>query len=141
MHADGMSISKITDKIGTAYINERFVERSVYEGRQTKPRVSQAFPTFEEYVEEATQDLDGSGMVWDRIESMTPLEFDDYVYDFTVDHPDHNFIANGFVVSNCGVRLIRTNLDIQQLGVEPKGSLRSYLKMSPAALGQVARFG
>ena len=67
MHADGMSISKITDKIGTAYINERFVERSVYEGRQTKPRVSQAFPTFEEYVEEATQDLDGSGMVWDSL--------------------------------------------------------------------------
>ena len=28
MHADGMSISEITDKIGSTYINKRFVERS-----------------------------------------------------------------------------------------------------------------
>jgi len=28
-----------------------------------------------------------------------------------VAHPDHNFIANGFVVSNCGVRLLGTHLE------------------------------
>ena len=135
MHADGMSISEITDKIESEYINERFVERSVYEGRQTKPRVSQAFPTFEAYIEEATQDLSNSGMVWDRIESIIPLEFDDYVYDFTVEHPDHNFIANGFVVSNCGVRLIRTNLDVTQLAGRTKGLVAKLFENVPCGVG------
>ncbi len=135
MHADGLSISEITHKIGSKYINERFIERSVYEGRQTKPRVSQAFPTFEKYIEEATQDLEQSGMVWDRIESITPLEFDDYVYDFTVEHPDHNFVANGFVVSNCGVRLIRTNLDAKQLAGRTKGLVAKLFENVPCGIG------
>jgi tRNA-splicing ligase RtcB len=34
----------------------------------------------------------------------------DKVFDITVDHPDHNFIANGFVVSNCGVRVLASNI-------------------------------
>lgn len=34
------------------------------------------------------------------IESIAP-GVDEPVYDLTVDHPEHNFIANGFVVHNC----------------------------------------
>src|SRR3989338_7313982 len=50
-------------------------------------------------------------MVWERIKSITPIDnYNDWVYDFTVEHRDHNFIANGFVISNCGVRLVKTNL-------------------------------
>ncbi len=145
MHADEMSISEITNKIGSKYINERFIERSVHEERQMKPRVSQAFPTFGEYLEEATPDLGKSGMIWDRIESIIPprccdrdseqLEFDDYVYDFTVEHPDHNFIANGFVVSNCGVRLIRTNLDVEQLAGRTKGLVAKLFENVPCGIG------
>jgi tRNA-splicing ligase RtcB len=37
------------------------------------------------------------------------------VYDFTVEHEHHNFIADGFVVSNCGVRLVHTSLTEQDV--------------------------
>ena len=74
-------------------------------------------------------------MVWDRIESVTLLEFDDYVYDFTVEQPDHNFIANGFVVSNCGVRLIRTNLDVKQLAGKTKGLVAKLFENVPCGVG------
>ena len=33
------------------------------------------------------------------------------MYDIGVDHPDHDFVAGGLVVHNCGVRLITTGLD------------------------------
>ena len=49
-------------------------------------------------------------MVWETIASIEPIDHPDPVYDFTVSHADHNFVANGFVVSNCGVRLVRSNL-------------------------------
>ena len=68
----------------------------------------------------------------DRIESA--LEFDDYVYDFTVEHP-RNFIAIRCAMSMSKLwrGLIRTNLDKKQLE-GPKGLLRNYLKMFPVAL-------
>ncbi|MBI1927047.1 RtcB family protein, partial [Candidatus Poribacteria bacterium] len=135
MHANGMSIAEITDEIESEHIDARFIERSVYEERQTKPRVSRAFPTFEAYIGEATKGLGKSGMVWDRIESITPLEFDDYVYDFTVAHPDHNFVANGFVVSNCGVRLMRTNLNFKQLEGKTKSLVAKLFESIPCGVG------
>ena len=105
MHADGLSVSEITYKIGSEYINERFVER-VYEGRRMEYHgAAKPFQLLRSTLKKRLRTLDKSGMVWDCIESIIPIEFDDYVYDFTVDHLDHNFIANGFVVSNCGVAL------------------------------------
>ncbi|MEK6851462.1 MAG: RtcB family protein [Candidatus Thermoplasmatota archaeon] len=58
-----------------------------------------------------------SGVVWDRIVSIEEVPVDE-VYDFTVTNEHHNFIADGFVVSNCGVRLIRT--DLTEADVRPK---------------------
>jgi tRNA-splicing ligase RtcB len=66
-----------------------------------RPFIGQ-FPTFEEFVKKTVKDLGKNGVVWEEIEKVEKVHFNDYVYDFTVNHPDHNFIANGFVVSNCG---------------------------------------
>ncbi|MFQ6049726.1 MAG: RtcB family protein, partial [Candidatus Paceibacterales bacterium] len=66
-----------------------------------RPFVGQ-FPIFKEFIKIATKRLGKSGMVWDEIERIEKVPFRGYVYDFTVNHPDHNFIANNFVVSNCG---------------------------------------
>ncbi len=135
MHAEGMSIAEITDEIGSEYVKRHFIRQAVSEGIQTKPRVSRAFPTFEAYIEEATKGLGKSGIVWDHIELMTPLEFDDDVYDFTVAHPDHNFVANGFVVSNCGVRLMRTNLTVEQLEGKTKSLVARLFDNIPCGVG------
>jgi tRNA-splicing ligase RtcB len=73
-------------------------------------RIGSDFPKFNEFVKDATKGLGRSGAVWDEIAAIEEVPFNDDVYDFTVASKAHNFIANGFVVSNCGVRLIRTNL-------------------------------
>jgi len=89
--------------------------------------VDASFPDFETYRVEATAGLGESGMVWARISRIEPLDdFDADVYDFTVAHPDHNFIANGFVVSNCGVRLLGTHLE--------QGDVAPYLEDLTTAL-------
>lgn len=44
-------------------------------------------------------------IMWDTIKSKKEVkDYKGYVYDFTVAHKDHNFIANSFVTGNCGSR-------------------------------------
>ncbi|UCD16027.1 MAG: intein-containing RctB family protein [Candidatus Omnitrophota bacterium] len=94
------------------WLNKKFIERSIYEGRITSSRVGERFISFYDFLDKYTEGLGKSAMVWDSIERIEQInDFDDFVYDFTVYHPHHNFIANNFVVSNCGVRLVKTNLE------------------------------
>ncbi len=103
--------SQIYDYLKSPYTTERFIRRSIYETRKTDPRMWGEFPTFEEFLKTATEGLEHSGMIWERIRSISDVEnYSGYVYDFTVEHSHHNFVANNFVVSNCGVRLVRTRL-------------------------------
>ncbi|MFQ5614805.1 MAG: RNA-splicing ligase RtcB, partial [Anaerolineae bacterium] len=115
MQATGVIPQAIYADLLGEHVNRRFLERSLYEGRLTGARIGTRFETFDEYRAWATTGLEGSGMVWATIETIEPVDLTDggdgYVYDFTVAHPDHNFVANGFVVSNCGVRLLATHLD------------------------------
>ena len=120
-------------------VNLRFIERSIHEERKGIPRIGSAFPVFSEFLRKATEGLGTSGMVWDKIVEKKEVSFNDYVYDFTVKHPHHNFIANNFVVSNCGVRLVRTNLE--QKDIKPK--LRQLLSVLfnniPCGVGATSR--
>ena len=110
LHARGFSPAQITESIGSEFVNRRFIERSVYEGRKTGPRISSAALNFVSFMDENTAGLEMSGMLWDAIETIEESASPEYVYDFTVGHRDHNFVADTFVVSNCGVRLLTTNL-------------------------------
>jgi len=102
--------STVYNGLSSEYVSQRFIERSLYEVTDREPRLWGEDLTFDEYIKIATEGLGQSGMAWDKIESVSEIEYDDYVYDFTVAHEHHNFIADGFVVSNCGVRLMRTDL-------------------------------
>lgn len=73
-------------------------------------RFKMAYPDFPTFIELATRGLGETGQVWDRIVRNEQVPFDGPVYDFTVKDANHNFIADSFVVSNCGVRLLRTDL-------------------------------
>jgi tRNA-splicing ligase RtcB len=116
LHKAGVAPKEIYAQLTDEYVNRRFLERSLYQGRSTRARVSSAFPVFDTFCQTATAELVGTGMVWARIANIEPIaDFDDYVYDFTVAHPDHNFVANGFVVSNCGVRLLGTNIEREEI--------------------------
>jgi len=91
---------------------------------------------FEEFINENTEGTGKSGVVWDRIEKIEEIkEFDDFVYDFTVFHPDHNFIADNFVVSNCGVRLLRTDLVAHDLKGMVNKIVDSLYQNVPSGVG------
>ena len=120
-HEAGTAPSSIYDDLGGEHVNRRFLERSLYGDRTTRVRIGDSFPTFDVFCEEALDGLGQSGMVWSTVESIKPIDLeaetgDPYVYDFTVAHEDHNFVANGFVVSNCGVRLMSSKLTKDDLG-------------------------
>jgi tRNA-splicing ligase RtcB (3'-phosphate/5'-hydroxy nucleic acid ligase) len=117
------------------YICKRFIERSLYEPRKTEPRMWGNDLTFKEYIEINTKGLGCSGMVWERIESISDIKFDDYVYDFTVEHPHHNFIANNFVVSNCGVRLLKTDFQYDEIKDKIKDLVYALFSDVPAGVG------
>ncbi len=122
-------------------VNQRFIERALYSKREFTPRVAEEFPTFEEYCDQATEGLSESTMVWERIASIEPvLDFEGDVYDFTVRHPDHNFIANGFVVSNCGVRLVRSNLFYRDVKRHIRPLVEELFRNIPSGVGRTGRF-
>lgn len=101
-------------KIQGTGVNQRFIERTLMKDRKGKPRPGDGFLTFEEYKTQATVGLGESGMTWDRIKEIEQIEFDQPVYDFTMDFAHHNFVANQFVVSNCGVRLLSSQVTYEQ---------------------------
>src|SRR5262249_36657194 len=81
------------------------------------------------------------GLVWETIASIEPVpDFEGDVYDFTVCHPDHNFVANGFVVSNCGVRLIRSKLFHRDVKRFQRELVEELFKTIPTGVGKSGRF-
>ncbi|MGC9015112.1 MAG: hypothetical protein ACP5KW_12120, partial [Thermoproteota archaeon] len=57
---------------------------------------------FTEFVEGLSA---GKLVMWDIVEEIEEVKGNvDEVYDLTIDHPEHNFVANGFIVSNTGSR-------------------------------------
>lgn len=111
----GFTLDEIHTQIGSDFVNKRFIERSLYENRKTQPRISHAFAEFREYKTLAEETFNKSGFVLDEVSEIKKIPYTGFVYDFTVTHPDHNFIANNILVSNCGVRLIRSNLTVEDV--------------------------
>ncbi len=116
MRDRGVSRDEILEELSGIYTGRPFLTHRL-DGRKNKPRAWPPFPTFPAFVERLRSSAGTSGVVWDRIASVAEVPTDE-VYDFTVADEHHNFIADGFVVSNCGVRLIRTDLD--EKDVRPK---------------------
>jgi tRNA-splicing ligase RtcB len=132
----GVAPAEIYGELVGEHVNRRFLQRSLYEGRQTSARVGDGFETFDAFCERVTQGIEGSGMVWATIAAIEPIDFTDFVYDFTVAHNAHNFIANGFVVSNCGVRLLATHLDRETIAPH-LDELATLLQINcPSGVGQ-----
>ncbi|PQJ34366.1 RNA-splicing ligase RtcB [Salinibacter sp. 10B] len=114
-HETGTFPSTIYDDLTGEHVNRRFLERALYGERKTGVRIGSSFPTFDTFCEDTLDGLEQSGMVWSTVDAIEPVNLeaetgDPHVYDFTVAHEDHNFVADGFVVSNCGVRLMSSKL-------------------------------
>lgn len=62
-------------------------------------------------------------------------EYAGLVYDITVEDNAHNFAADGFIVSNCGVRLLRTNLTEKDVRPRLRELVREMYRSVPSGLG------
>ena len=133
------------------YVNERFIERSLYEDKENV-RIALSCLKFEDYCKKYA--WGDEGLAWSEISSIHLVPYDGMVYDVTMNDRDHNFIAENMVVSNCGVRVLRTNLTkkdvepkIQQLldaiftHVPPGVGRRSQVKVGTKELDDVLRDG
>ena len=131
----GTTLQSITRAIGSPYVNTRFVARSLWEGTRTDVRIGTAFPRFTEFVTAKTNGLGVTGQVWDRIVHKEPVNHFGPVYDLTVLDDCHNFIADGFVVSNCGMRLIRTDLALDDVQPRIERLMTELFRKVPAGVG------
>jgi tRNA-splicing ligase RtcB len=140
MKKAGFTNQQIFEKLNSPYVNNRFIERSFYEKRKTSPRIAHTFPFFKEFINKKTIGLGKSGLLWDNICQKTQVKPEEFVYDFNVANNHHNFLANSFVVSNCGVRLVRTNLHINNLNeIKIKELVDEMFRNVPSGLGSDAK--
>jgi len=128
----GATKTSIILTLTSEFANERFIERSIYEGRKTKPRVPKNFPKFEDWLKEHVY----GDIVWDEVEDIKVEPFNGFVYDATLNGDPHDFIADGFVVSNCGVRLLRTNLTEKEVRPKLRELVDTIFKLVPAGVGE-----
>ncbi len=113
-------------------VNDRFVERSPWSGREGRPRPGESFPGFEEFRE--ALDVRDDLTVAAEIDSIREVG-EKPVYDIGVAHDAHNFLAEGFVVSNCGVRMVRTNLDYADVRGREEELVDALFEAIPSGLG------
>jgi len=113
-------------------INDRFIERSVWSGRDGRPRPPADFPGFEEFCE--TTDIRENLTVETTIDSISEVG-PKTVYDIGVEHGAHNFLANQFVVSNCGVRMMKTDLTYEEVRGREEELLDALFANVPSGLG------
>jgi len=116
-------------------VNKRFVERCLYGSKRRRPLVGQAFPTFEAWRQRASHGLGDSGATWDVVVEVAERNDVDRVYDITVDSADHNFVAGGLVVHNCGVRVITTELDAGELKPHVRRLVKRLFEAVPTGVG------
>ncbi|MGC9310276.1 MAG: intein-containing RctB family protein [Candidatus Aenigmatarchaeota archaeon] len=131
----GLCKKDAIEQYESSAVNRRFIERTLYEGRKTEPRIAFNIDKFEEFLASHTEGLGETGQVWDRIDSIEESEYRDMVYDFTVEDEHHNFIANNFVVSNCGIRMIKTNLTYNNVKPKIQKLIDVLFKNVPSGVG------
>ncbi len=131
--AKGLKLAEVKDLLVCEYANERFVTRYFYNDKD--PRVTLDFISFDDFVAEKRLVYDEKGYFVDAIESIEIKSYEGFVYDFNVPET-HNFIAGSVVVSNCGMRLIVTNLTESEVAPKIKELVHKLYEKVPVGVGK-----
>lgn len=130
--AKGLKLGEVQKLFESRVANKRFITRHYYEDKDN--RITLNFLAFNEFVELKLKEYEMHGCFFDTIECITKKQYDGYVYDFNI--PDtHNFVAEGIIVSNCGMRLITTNLTADEVKPKIKELVDALYKKVPAGVG------
>jgi len=129
----GLTLREVQKILTSDITNARFIERHYYEN--AGQRITLSFPSFKKFVEEKNKEIQKYGCLFDTIQSISKKPYDDFVYDFNV-KGTHNFIADNIVVSNCGVRLLATNLKESDVRPKIKELLEEMFKKIPCGVGR-----
>ncbi|PIN91972.1 hypothetical protein COU61_01705, partial [Candidatus Pacearchaeota archaeon CG10_big_fil_rev_8_21_14_0_10_35_13] len=99
MKGEGFTKGYIIQTLSGRYTNKYFIDKSLYQSNYgiTGSRIAFRFMSFNEFLNERC--YGEQGFIWDKIEDIKELEHNNLVYDFNMDDYNHNFIANGLVVS------------------------------------------
>jgi len=134
-------VQKIAKKYNNKYVSVQFLLHSLFKEtrwgvkkKRGKPRVAFDFLSFEEFKKRYS--YGNTGLVFDEIEKIEKLPYSNFVYDFTVNHPSHNFVANSFVVSNCGVRLLKSEYTEKEISPYLDKLATEIQKEVPSGLGR-----
>jgi tRNA-splicing ligase RtcB len=131
MYASGSPTKTIISTLSTPYAGPNFIRHSLWSGRPT-PRAWGCL-RFEEFTK--AYGLGECGFAHDKIQSISKIPYDGPVFDVTIDDENHNFVADGVVVSNCGMRLIRTNLSVGEVKPKVRELVDLIFQLVPAGVG------
>ncbi|KXB01067.1 hypothetical protein AKJ41_02815 [candidate division MSBL1 archaeon SCGC-AAA259O05] len=130
---DDFSVKELVEEYQDT-VNRRFVERSLWEST-TGVRPPQDFIKFDEFLRDCCR----GEIIYDKVVDVEKVEHGDTVYDFTVKNEHHNFVADGVVVSNCGVRLLRTELDKSEARSKIRDLVDLLFKNVPSGVGSKSK--
>ena len=128
----GLKLKEVQELLVCKEINARFIERHYYE--DAGQRIALNFVPFDEFLNRELSQLESTGCLYDEVFSAEEVRYSGQVYDFTVEGT-HNFVAEGIVVSNCGVRLVRTELEEKDVRPGIKDLIGTLFKNVPAGVG------
>ncbi len=131
MYASGVPAGKIVTALASEVAGASFVRHSIWQTRGS----ARVWNTTK--LDEFTTDFEEgtSGLLYDKVTSVESVPYEGPVYDVTIDDPNHNFIADGAVVSNCGMRLIRTNLRYSEVKPKVKELVDLLFRLVPTGVG------
>jgi tRNA-splicing ligase RtcB len=131
----GFKIKELLDLFSDK-VNKRFVERHYYEN--CNQRINLDFISFSEFKEKKLKEYEMYGCIFDKVESIMDLNREETVYDFNM-KDNHNFIANNIIVSNCGIRILQSNIKIDDFLKKRKELLDVLYKNIPSGVGGKAK--
>ncbi|WP_297497734.1 RtcB family protein [Thermococcus sp.] len=153
IYSNTMEMYNFLSKIGYEYTAQKpyalifaeYLRRKIVIGNnisesnlvQRNRKMRELLPDFKSFLK--AYGLEG-GFVLDQVIEVKRIKSDSKkLYDVGVYHDSHNFIANGLVVHNCGVRLIRTNLTEKEVRPRIKELVDTLFKNVPSGLGSKGR--
>ncbi|MEK6880620.1 MAG: RtcB family protein, partial [Nanoarchaeota archaeon] len=132
----GLKLKEV-QRVLEGQINSRFIERHYYEN--ASQRINLDFIGFNDFKNLKLKELSEFGTIFDKIKEIKKIEGIHKVYDFNI-QDNHNFIANCFIVSNCGVRLLTTNISKSDFIKKREQILSELYKNVPSGVGNEGEF-